>query len=316
MGILDDIKSQAQNSGSAFKKTFYAKDGDSKRVRFLIDFEDGIKVPWLDCYARNINCPNPEYFNKTNPWEDDPDVKQTYMYMWQVYDYDAGETKLFLYKISQCTPIPHLNAIYKTHGTLLDRDINISCIGAQTNKTMPCVSLEKSKFRQRAKLLSNKAVNDILSEMYKRDLQGSDDAPEDKYEGKTEVQLYNMCKERDIECKTRQDKAYYVDLLETYEEDNAADNTGFMNDPEPEEDDGWDEELADFDYANMKPIELYKECGNRGIKVKPKQKAPYYIKFLKKYDEEHKEVWDEEEPEEDDGWGEVEEDDDSGLPWN
>lgn len=56
-----------------------------------------------------------------------------------------------------------------------------------------------------------------------------------------------------------------------------------------------------MDYSKTPIIDLYKECRNRGINVKQKQTAEYYIKALEKYDEEQAAVKD------DDDWGDEEE---------
>ena len=44
-------------------------------------------------------------------------------------------------------------------------------------------------------------------------------------------ELYKLCKERDIDCKSKKSKEYYIDLLEEADEEN--------------ENDDWDEEAED-----------------------------------------------------------------------
>ena len=59
--------------------------------------------------------------------------------------------------------------------------------------------------------------------------------------------------------------------------------------PEPEptkdDDDDWGDDGDGGKYDGMTPAELFKECKKRGISVKPKQRANYYIDFLVKDDE-------------------------------
>ena len=58
---------------------------------------------------------------------------------------------------------------------------------------------------------------------------------ENEYESMTAKELYNLCKERDIECKPKKAKEYYIDLLEEYDSDSDDDDWD-----EEEESDDWD----------------------------------------------------------------------------
>ena len=51
----------------------------------------------------------------------------------------------------------------------------------------------------------------------------------------TSKELYKLWKERDIECKPKKAKEYYIDLLEEYDSDSDDDDWD-----EEEEDDDWD----------------------------------------------------------------------------
>uniref|UniRef100_A0AAU8B0Z5 Bacteriophage T4 Gp32 single-stranded DNA-binding domain-containing protein n=1 Tax=Dulem virus 36 TaxID=3145754 RepID=A0AAU8B0Z5_9CAUD len=83
------------------------------------------------------------------------------------------------------------------------------------------------------------------------------------------------------------DKAFPVDNYEMDSKDEEVDDLkGKMNEPEDE----WEEEN---EYESMKPIELYKLCKERGIKVKAKMSKKYYIDFLEEYDENNDELEDE-----------------------
>ena len=47
-------------------------------------------------------------------------------------------------------------------------------------------------------------------------------------------ELYKLCKERDIDCKPKKSKEYYIDLLEEADEENDSDDWD-------EEEDDWEE---------------------------------------------------------------------------
>lgn len=77
------------------------------------------------------------------------------------------------------------------------------------------------------------------------------------------------------------DKAYPYENAEEEDEDEENTGTGIgMNEPE-ENDEDWGE-----DYSEMKPLELYKLCMERGIDCKKKMTKQYYIDLLEEYDEE------------------------------
>ena len=54
------------------------------------------------------------------------------------------------------------------------------------------------------------------------------------YESMKPQELYKLCKERDIECKPKKSKEYYIDLLEEADEENDSDDWD-------EEEDDWEE---------------------------------------------------------------------------
>ena len=54
------------------------------------------------------------------------------------------------------------------------------------------------------------------------------------YESMKPQELYKLCKERDIDCKPKKSKEYYIDLLEEADEENDSDDWD-------EEEDEWEE---------------------------------------------------------------------------
>lgn len=290
MGILESLKQEAKKGGSALGKIFYVKENDKKRVRFLTDLDEGVEIPWLSCYEKKVACPNPEYFGMTNPYKHDQDIKNEKVFMWQVYDYDANDVKPLIYKHTQCTPVPHLLTAYSTYGTLKDRDYVISCTGSSTSKTMPVMPLDKAKFQQLAKPLTQKQLNKIIKDAYLRDLDEVEQEEAD-YTQMTARELYNLCEKREIEAEPKMNKPYYVNLLEEWDEQQSA--THGYN--EAEEDDWGEEDTKEQDYESMKPQELYKLCKEQKIEAEPRQKKQYYIDLLTKTEDDNDEWADEDE---------------------
>lgn len=314
MSILQDIRSEAKKGGGALSKVFWVKEGDKRRVRFLTDFEDAVKVPWVSNFQRKIGCVNPRFYGEKNPYEGDEEVKEETMYMWQVYDYDSDSVKPFLYKATQCTPVPHLAVAFETYGTICDRDYMINCSGKGKDKVMPIVGLDKSKvnpkIKKNLKLLSKKVVLDIFKKAWPIDMQGEAEDDEKDYMEMTKKELYNLCKERDLDVPSKpKEKSFYVALLEDYD---ALNDEEFMNEPEDDEDSWNDEdEFEQEDYEEMSPKELYVLCIKRGIKTKKKLSKSVYIDLLEDYDSDDEEDWGDEDDE--DEWGDDE--DEGGLPW-
>ena len=53
---------------------------------------------------------------------------------------------------------------------------------------------------------------------------GEDEEQENDYESMKPVELYKLCKERDISCKPKKSKEYYIDLLTEADEEEAEDD--------------------------------------------------------------------------------------------
>lgn len=66
-----------------------------------------------------------------------------------------------------------------------------------------------------------------------------------------------------------------------------------------EDNDEWDDEEENSEYADMSAKELYKLCKERGIEAAPKKSEKYYVNLLEE-DDEARDEWDDEE--EDDDW--------------
>lgn len=313
-GLVNSIKNDVKRAGTNKAKFTYVREGQKVRIRFLQDMDDGMEIKFHDSYERSINVPCQEIFGRDCPYCEDEDLRTRSLYAWSVYNYEANEVQLFMFAVNSCSPIPALMSMYDTYGTLTDRDYVISVSGKQTNKAYGVVPMDKAKFRNaKAKPMSEKQVLKLIDKAYP--VTDTDDEEDEDYkpvrkgnkkpakkqteddwgetlpddlEELTPQKLYNFCKERDIVCKSKQSKDYYIDLLTDWKADNEP-----MDDYE--EDDWGDEEEESADYESMSAKELYNLCVERGIEVEKRKTVKYYAKQLQDNDKAEDDWGDDEE---------------------
>lgn len=266
MGLVDDIKNQVKKSGTNKSKFLYFKSGTKVRVRFLDDMDDGHKVKFHDSYTAGINVPCQEIFDRECPYCDDDELRTRDQYAWSVWDYDAKEVKVLMAPVNQCSPVPALVSMFEAYGTLTDRDYVITKSGQQQSTTFSVVPMDKAKFRnEKAKPLSESGFLKVLDKAFpceeadddedeapkkkapkktgkkkpepEEDWEDEDDDDATDYSEMSAKELYQLCKERDIEAKPRQKPKYYIELLE---DDDSKHEDGWDDDEEDEEDE-WDD---------------------------------------------------------------------------
>ena len=267
MGLVDDIKNQVKKSGTNKGKFLYFKAGTKVRVRFLDDMDDGHKVRFHDSFTAGVNVPCQEIFDRECPYCEDDELRTRDQYAWCVWDYDAKEVKILMAPVNQCSPVPALVSMYEAYGTLCDRDYVITKSGQQQSTTFSVVPMDKAKFRNdKAKSLSESAFLKTLDKAFPCDEAldaDEDEAPKKKapkkagkkkpepeedewddedgddetvdYSELSAKELYKLCKDRDIEAKTKQKPKYYIELLE---------------DDDSKKEDGWDDEEEEDDWED------------------------------------------------------------------
>lgn len=270
---LANIKNEIKKSGTSKGKFLFFKEDSKVRVRFLTDMEDGLEVSFHDSFQLGINVPCQEVFGRDCEYCENEDLRTRNMYVWSVYDYESKEVKLLMAAVNNCSPVPALASLYESYGTLCDRDYEIKRIGKGQNTTYSVIPLEKMKFRNtKVKPMSEQAMLKCIDKAYPADnsedfededetpkrnkkkgaksnnkpIKGKMNEPEDDnddwddeeegqdYESMTAKELFQLCKDRDIECKPKKTKEYYIDLLEEADEEN-------------EQDDDWDEDSDDWE---------------------------------------------------------------------
>lgn len=271
---LSSIKNEIKKSGTNKGKFLYFKEDSKIRVRFLNDMEDGLEIKFHDSFQLGINVPCQEEFGRDCEYCENEDLRTRSMYVWSVYDYESKEVKLLMAATNNCSPVPALASLYESYGTLCDRDYEIKRIGKGQNTTYSVIPLEKLKFRNtKVKAMSEQAMLKCIDKAYPADnSEDFDEEEEEKprnktkgnktnnkpkakqkeaedgwedeeeelendYDSMTAKELYQLCKERGIECKPRKSKEYYFDLLEEADEEDSEDDWG----EDEESDDDWDE---------------------------------------------------------------------------
>lgn len=190
MGILSDIKKAVETSGKARKGMWFVKEGNRRRVRFLQDFEKATTIPWHQLFkdgTYQVNTPCLELYGKVCPFCENSDLKNAPMYAWTVWDYEAKERQVFMFKVSRASPIPHLVEVYETKGTLLGRDLLVAKKG-QKQDTVYIVSTEDpSKSEISAKPFKHDELIKLIWDAngtgsLKKDYEDADEEEEDEEE--------------------------------------------------------------------------------------------------------------------------------------
>lgn len=253
MGLVDKIKQDVKKSGRNKGKFIHFREGQKQRIRFLTDMDDGMEVTFHDSFEAGINVPCQELFGKDCPYCDEEGLRTRSQYIWSVYNYETKEVQLFMYPVNNCSPIPALMAMYENYGTITDRDYVISVSGKQQNKTFSVVPMDKVKFRNaKVKPFSEQAILKMLDKAYPADADEDEDEEDDKpakksksskskpntkkaklepeededwedeeeeldYSEMSPKELYQLCKERDIDVAPKKPAKYYINQLEEYD---------------------------------------------------------------------------------------------------
>lgn len=269
MGLLDKMKQEAAKSGASKGKFMYFRPDEKKRVRFLQELDDGLEIPFHDNYEKGVNVPCQEIFGKDCPYCEDEDLRTRSQFAFSVYDYDAKEVKILMQAVNQCSAIPALVNMAETYGTITDRDYVLKKTGKGSTSSFTIIPMDKNKFRnEKAKALSKKALLKYLNQAFPCDVSDDDyEDDEDDYEDSHKKpntkkkkasedgwddddddntsdysdmsarELYDLCCDRDIECRKKRPAKYYINLLK---EDDAAHDD--WDDEEDSDEDEWEDD--------------------------------------------------------------------------
>ena len=238
--ILDAIKSDIAKSGGNFKNLFAIKKaGDKVRVRFLVDFEDGIEVvmhtKWQGfqhpCLRyKGVECPNCD--------SGDNEVRTQSHYCWPIYNYETKQQELFFFKASRSTPLPALGAVYETLGDIISQDIVIQRNGTGTDTSYAVIPTGKiAKLAVNVKPFTKKKMFEILFAAFNT---VSEEETVDEYIERVGANEEEDDDEEEIQKKSSR-KANKVKSSKKYDYDE--DDEDEIDEDEEEEDDDYDEDL-------------------------------------------------------------------------
>lgn len=260
-GIARKIREESKRQGANSGKIFDVADGKARTVRFLTDFDDGYEVHMHGNYQLGIKdfCCLNDVSDTYCKGCDDEELKTSTMYAWTVVDTETNQKFLMLYKVNDMTPVPQLEFVCESYGTLLDRDISIRRTGVQLSTSYQVLAGSPYKYTGKHTPFTEKQVMEILKaarpapeqymtggmseEIYepenvvpsapdKRKVKLTTDLPE-PYCNMKPSELWKECYKRGIKVEQRLSQQVYGELL--VEDDNKDEWKNLAND----EDDGW-----------------------------------------------------------------------------
>jgi hypothetical protein len=285
MGLIDDIKNDVKKSGTNKKKIVYFKPGVKTRVRFLEEMDDGVKILFHDSFDQGVNFPCQELYDRECDKHNDESLRHRDNYCWSVWNHDAKEVQLLLGPVNNYSPIPLLVGMYDAYGTITDRDYVITKTGKGTDQTWAVVPMDKSKFKnEKAKPFSEAKTLAILDKAFPVDEEEEDEKPKKK------KKVVREDEDDDEDYVPKKKKKKPVEEDEDDDEDYEEAPRKKKKPVDDEEDE--DEEEAPrkkkkakkLDYEDMTAKELYRECKERGLNVKPQKDEDYYIEKLEDSD--------------------------------
>lgn len=179
--IVEVMKERISKAGQSKESTFYVKDGNKVRVRFLTDMEDGIGVTFHSKW-QEFNHICQKYYGKECPGCKNKEAQTYDAFAYTIYNYESKRKEIFLFKANKASPIPALINIYETYGTICDRDIVVARNGSGTGTTYSAIPMDKSKFKGDDKeQFSKKKILKKLYEMFpcNEDLDDEDEEEDD-----------------------------------------------------------------------------------------------------------------------------------------
>lgn len=251
IGMIDvkNLKKEIAKSGKDNRSILYIKAGEKKRVRFLDDLQEGTEIKFHDSFKLSVNVPCQEQYGRPCSHCDNENLRTRNQYFWSVYDYESKERKLLMAAVNNCSPIPSMSAIHEEYNTLKDRDYVIKRMGSGQDTSYALLPMAETEFKNRkVKPYTEKEIFALIDKIYK-DEEATDEEPKKKgvegkmntpteadddwdedegegvgYDSMSRQELYKLCKKRGIDCKPKQPKDFYVDLLVDYDADKAEDD--------------------------------------------------------------------------------------------
>lgn len=172
--IIEIMKERIKGAGRNKKDLFYLKPDTKKRVRFLNDMEEAVRIVFHDKWGE-VNTPCLVQYDQECPFCDRKDVRTRDHFAWSVYCYDDKAVQIFMFKANENTPVPALIAMYESYGTICDRDYVIARTGERFDTTYSVVPMDRAGFKKKsAKPLSEDEILDKVKAAFAVDLEDED----------------------------------------------------------------------------------------------------------------------------------------------
>ena len=148
--MIDAIRQRINQSSAGGRGFFRLKAGDKRRVRFLSEMDEAVKVIYHDKWG-GISTPCLKYFNKKCPYCEAEGYRTRDHFVWSIYDYEAKEQMLMMSAAHDKTVVPHLLAAFDQYGSICSRDFVIQRKGKGFDTSYTLMPLDKEKFKGASK---------------------------------------------------------------------------------------------------------------------------------------------------------------------
>ena len=99
MNLISAMKERIKSSGTSKKDVFYVAADSKRRIRFLQELDTGYEFKFHTHWERGINALCCEHYHQDCPYcaDTDENMKESTMYAWNVWDYDANKVVILLF---------------------------------------------------------------------------------------------------------------------------------------------------------------------------------------------------------------------------
>lgn len=288
MGLINEIKNDIAKAGENRGKILYVKSGNKIRVRFLQEIDEGYSFLFHQNFNKGYQCLCPKNLDEDNECiycdavdgNSVEDGDRTYkMYAWSVYDFDAKEVKVALFKVNRCSPVSSLVDMSENYGTIMDRDYVLIKTGKGFDTSWSILPQDKSKFKnEKAKPLTKKAVLEILAKAYPYEGDLSKDEDIEKAEKEAKKKKYAALDDEELPWEDKKDKK-----KKKSKEKDADEDEGLSVDWMEEKLD--DEDIDSDEFCEFHEVKSLKKLTSKS-KKEFKKMIEEYLESLEDDDEE------------------------------
>lgn len=248
--VVDSIKDRIKKAGSAKTNSWFIKDGQKRRIRFVSDMEEAVLIKFHSKWQKYYEPCKKHFGGKCKHCNATGDTKVD-MYVWTIYDYENKQRYTFMFKAANTTPVPTMVDMFEAYGTITDRDFTISRKGESTNTAYGLVPLDKARFKKKGiKPFTKKEILKLLEDQFFGEDKDYDEDDED----------------------IDDDEELDDDDIDDDDIDDDLDDDEEEDDDDEEEDEEEDEEDEEEDEEPVKKSKKSSKKKKESPKSKPKSK--------------------------------------------